>query len=78
MKVLDEETMQPLIGYANDIHPRVSTAEMERAITETENRYGVDFDDFDEKLENEAINLAVQYRLAHEQDWFDGSENSHE
>lgn len=66
-----------LTGYANDAHPRVTEDEMERAIVDTENRYGCDAADFTDAMENDAISLAVERRVAHELDWFDGSENCH-
>lgn len=70
--------LKALTAYANDDHPRVSEGEVERAVTEIENRYGVDFEaaEFTEAMENEAIALAVEYRIAHEADWFDGSERA--
>ncbi|HET9819615.1 MAG TPA: hypothetical protein VFP92_10660 [Rhodanobacteraceae bacterium] len=64
-----------LTRYACDMHPRVTEDEMQRAITDTENRYGCDADDFTPAMENDAISLAVERRIAHEQDWFDGSED---
>jgi len=63
-----------LTRYANDLHPRVSEDEMQRAITDTENTHGCDADDFTDAMENDAISLAVERRVAYEQDWFDGSE----
>lgn len=71
---MNAELVHILTGYANDLHPRVSHDEMEHAITDTENRYGCDADDFTEAMENDAISLAVERRVVHEQDWFDGSE----
>lgn len=72
---MNAELVHVLTGYANDVHPRVSEREMQRAITETENTYGCDAADFTEAMENDAIARAVERRVAHEQDWYDGSEN---
>jgi hypothetical protein len=72
---MNAELVHVLIGYANDLHPRVSEDEMERAITDTENRYGCDAADFTETMENDAVSLAVERRFAYEQDWYDNSEN---
>lgn len=74
---MNAELIHILTGYANDLHPRVSESDMQRAITDTGNRYGCDVADFTVAIENDAISLAVERRAAHEQDWFDGSENCH-
>jgi hypothetical protein len=76
--VIPANHLKALTAYANDDHPRVSEEEVERAVTEIENRYGVDFEDaeFTEAMENEAIALAVEHRTTHEADWFDGSERA--
>jgi len=71
---MNAELVHVLTGYANDLHPRVSRDDMQRAITETENSYGCDAADFTEAMENDAVALAVERRVAYEQDWFDGSE----
>ena len=76
---MNDEQVRVLTGYARDYHPRVSVEAVKSAITDIENRYGVDFDsdDFTQAMEDEAIALAVDRRNAHEQDWFDGSEDCH-
>lgn len=71
---MSAELVRVLTGYACDLHPRVSEGEMERAITETENFFGCDADDFNDDMEGHAIARAVDLRITHEQDWFDGSE----
>lgn len=75
MSRITADELRLLTGYANDAHPRVSEDEMQRAIEQTEARYGCDFADFTEAMQNDAISLAVERRVAHEEDWFDGSEN---